>query len=90
VVGISKLVRVVEAYSKRLQVQEKLTTEIANCINEVLQPRGVGVVIEAQHECMTTRGVHKTNIKMVTSCMLGALRDNEMTRQEFFKLIRDT
>jgi GTP cyclohydrolase I len=88
VVGISKLVRVVEAYAKRLQIQEKLTTEIANCINEVLQPRGVGVIVEAQHECMTTRGVHKTNIKMVTSCMLGALRDNDTTRTEFFRLVR--
>ena len=89
VVGISKLVRVVEAYSKRLQVQEKLTTEIASVDPwPDAQPR-VGVVVEAQHECMTTRGVRKTNIKMVTSCMLGALRDNETTRREFFKLIRE-
>ena len=89
VVGISKLVRVVEAYAKRLQVQEKLTAQIADCINEVLEPRGVAVVIEAQHECMTTRGVNKTNIKMVTSRMLGAFRDDARTRAEFVQMIRD-
>ena len=89
VVGISKLVRVVEAYAKRLQVQEKLTAQIADCINEVLEPRGVAVVIEAQHECMTTRGVNKTNIKMVTSRMLGAFRDDARTRAEFVQMIRN-
>ena len=89
VVGISKLVRVVEAYAKRLQVQEKLTTQIADCINEVLEPRGVAVVIEGQHECMTTRGVNKTNIKMVTSRMLGVFRDDARTRAEFVQMIRN-
>ena len=89
VVGISKLVRVVEAYAKRLQVQERLTAEIADCINEVLEPRGVAVVIEGQHECMTTRGVNKTNIKMVTSRMLGVFRDDARTRAEFVQMIRD-
>jgi len=89
VVGISKLVRVVEAYAKRLQVQEKLTAQIADCINDALEPRGVAVVIEAQHECMTTRGVNKTNIKMVTSRMIGAFRDDARTRAEFMQMIRD-
>ena len=89
VVGISKLVRVVEVYAKRLQVQEKLTTQIADCINEVLEPRGVAVVIEGQHECMTTRGVNKTNIKMVTSRMLGVFRDDARTRAEFVQMIRN-
>ena len=89
VVGISKLVRVVEAYAKRLQVQEKLTAQIADCINEVLAPRGVAVVIEGQHECMTTRGVNKTNIKMVTSRMLGVFRDDAQTRAEFVQMIRN-
>ena len=89
VVGISKLVRVVEAYAKRLQVQEKLTAQIADCINEVLEPRGVAVVIEGQHECMTTRGVNKTNIKMVTSRMLGVFRDDARTRAEFVQMIRN-
>ena len=89
VVGISKLVRVVEAYAKRLQVQEKLTAQIADCINEVLEPRGVAVVIEGQHECMTTRGVNKTNIKMVTSRMLGVFRDDAQTRAEFVQMIRN-
>lgn len=90
VVGISKLVRVVEVYAKRLQVQEKLTAQIADCINEVLEPRGVAVVIEGQHECMTTRGVNKTNIKMVTSRMLGVFRDDARTRAEFVQMIRDS
>jgi len=89
VVGISKLVRVVEAYAKRLKVQEKLTAQIADCINEVLEPRGVAVVIEGQHECMTTRGVNKTNIKMVTSRMLGVFRDDARTRAEFVQMIRN-
>ena len=88
VVGISKLARVIEAYSKRLQIQEKLTAQIANTINEVLQPRGVAVVIEASHQCMTTRGVHKPGVAMVTSRMLGAFRDDPTTRREFLSMIR--
>ncbi|MEJ1975733.1 MAG: GTP cyclohydrolase I FolE [Acetobacteraceae bacterium] len=87
VVGISKLARVVDAYAKRLQIQEKLTVQIANTINEVLQPRGVGVVIEAGHQCMTTRGVHKPGVSMVTSRMLGAFRDNPETRRELLAMI---
>jgi GTP cyclohydrolase I len=87
VVGISKLARVVEAYAKRLQIQEKLTSQIANTINEVLQPLGVAVIIEAQHQCMTTRGVHKTGVAMVTSRMLGAFRDNPTTRRELLSMI---
>jgi len=81
VVGISKLARVVDAYSKRLQIQEKLTAQIANTLNEVLQPRGVAVVIEATHQCMTTRGVHKPGVSMVTSRMLGAFRTDPTTRR---------
>ena len=88
VVGISKLARVVEAYSKRLQIQEKLTVQIANTINDVLQPRGVAVVIEASHQCMTTRGVHKPGVTMVTSRMLGAFRSDPTTRREFLSMIR--
>ncbi|GBQ20256.1 GTP cyclohydrolase I FolE [Acidiphilium acidophilum] len=88
VVGISKLARVVDAYAKRLQIQEKLTAQIANTINEVLQPRGVAVVIEAGHECMSTRGVHKTGVSMVTSRMLGAFRDDPSTRREFLSMIQ--
>jgi GTP cyclohydrolase I len=87
VVGISKLARVVDAYAKRLQLQEKLTAQIANTINEVLQPRGVAVVIEANHECMSTRGVHKSGVSMVTSRMLGAFRDNPSTRREVLSMI---
>ena len=87
VVGISKLARVVEAYGKRLQIQEKLTAQIANTINEVLQPRGVAVMIEAEHECMSTRGIHKSGVSMVTSRMLGAFRDNESTRRELLSMI---
>jgi GTP cyclohydrolase I len=87
VVGISKLARVVEAYARRFQVQEKLTAQIANSINEVLQPRGVAVVIEATHECMTTRGIHKRGVSMVTSAMLGAFRDDARTRSEFLQFI---
>lgn len=86
--GISKLARVVEAYSKRLQVQERFTAEIARCINDVLEPRGVAVVVEARHLCMTTRGVHRTNVKMVTSEMLGAFQDDDRIRAEFFDAIR--
>jgi len=81
--GISKLVRVVEAYTRRLQVQERLTAEIAGCINDVLQPRGVAVVVEAQHHCMTTRGVHRSNVAMVTSEMLGSFESDEVLRNEF-------
>jgi len=88
VVGISKLARVVEAFAKRLQIQEKLTAQIANTIESVLQPRGVAVVIESQHQCMTTRGVHQTGVDMVTSRMLGAFRDNADTRRELLALIR--
>ena len=87
VVGISKLARVVEAYARRLQVQEKMTAQIANCIQDVLQPKGVGVVIEAAHQCMTTRGIHKTNVSMVTSTMLGNFRKDEKTRAEFLQMI---
>jgi GTP cyclohydrolase IA len=83
VVGISKLARVVEAYAKRLQIQEKLTAQIANTINDVLKPRGVGVVIRATHHCMTARGVHKPDTDLVTSRMLGCFRDNPQLRQEF-------
>lgn len=87
VVGISKLVRVVDIYARRLQIQEKLTAQIANTIQEVLHPRGVAVVIEAAHECMTTRGVHKPGVTMVTSHMLGEFRDNPATRRELMALI---
>ena len=87
VVGISKLARVVEAYARRFQVQEKMTAQIARCIEEVLAPRGVGVVIEARHQCMTTRGVHKTGVSMVTSKMLGAFREDARTRAEFLQCI---
>lgn len=88
VVGISKLARVVEAYARRFQVQEKMTAQIARCIQMTLQPRGVGVVIEAAHECMTTRGIHKRGVSMVTSKMLGTFRDDARTRSEFLELIR--
>ena len=87
VVGISKLARVVEAYAKRLQIQEKMTAQVANTIDEVLQPHGVAVVIEAEHQCMTTRGVHKQGVNMVTSRMLGAFRTNPETRREFLSMI---
>lgn len=87
VVGISKLARVVEAYARRFQVQEKLTAQIAACIQDVLQPRGVGVVIEASHQCMTTRGVHKTGVSMVTSQMLGSFRADPSTRAEFLRFV---
>jgi len=87
VVGISKLARVVEVYAKRLQIQEKLTAQIANTIDEVLQPQGVAVVIEAAHQCMTTRGVHKPGVTMVTSRMLGAFRTDPSTRREFLSMI---
>ena len=87
VVGISKLARVVEAYAKRLQIQEKLTAQIANTIQQVLEPRGVAVVIEAAHQCMTTRGVNKPGVTMVTSRMLGAFRDDPTTRREVLSMI---
>lgn len=87
VVGISKLARVVDAYARRLQIQEKMTAEIANCIQDVLNPLGVAVVIEAAHQCMTTRGVHKPGVTMVTSRMLGAFRDDPSTRREFLAMI---
>ena len=87
VVGISKLARVVEAYARRFQVQEKLTAQIAHSILDVLQPRGVAVVIEGAHECMTTRGIHKRGVSMVTSAMLGAFRDDGRTRAEFLQFI---
>ena len=90
VVGISKLARVVDAYAHRLQIQEKLTAQIANTLQEGLQPRGVAVVIEASHQCMTTRGVHKSDVAMVTSRMLGAFRDNGETRREFLTMIGRT
>ena len=87
VVGISKMARVLEAYAKRMQIQERLTAQIANLLDRVLQPRGVGVVIEAQHQCMTTRGVHKSGVVLVTSRMLGAFRDDAATRREFLSLV---
>ncbi|MCA0189140.1 MAG: GTP cyclohydrolase I FolE [Proteobacteria bacterium] len=87
VVGISKLARVMEAYAKRLQIQEKLTAQVANTIETVLKPKGVAVVIEAQHQCMTTRGIHKPGVSMVTSRMLGAFRDDASTRREFLAMI---
>ncbi len=87
VVGISKLARVADAYAKRLQIQERLTVQIANTIDQVLQPRGVGVVIEAGHQCMTTRGVHKPGVSMVTSRMIGAFRDDPATRRELLAMI---
>jgi GTP cyclohydrolase I len=87
VIGISKLARLVEVYAKRLQIQEKMTAQIANCLNEALMPKGVAVVLEATHQCMTTRGVHKSGVSMVTSRMLGAFRDNPTTRREFLAMI---
>jgi len=87
VVGISKLARVVEAYAKRLQIQERLTAQIANAIDQVLKPQGVGVVIKASHHCMSSRGVHMHGTDLVTSRMLGCFRDNPMTRQEFMSMV---
>jgi GTP cyclohydrolase I len=87
VVGISKLARVVEAFARRFQVQEKMTAQIANCIEDVLKPKGVGVVVEAVHQCMTTRGIHKSNVSMVTSQMVGAFRKDARTRAEFLRMI---
>lgn len=87
VVGISKLARVVEAFARRFQVQEKMTAQIAECIQRSLQPLGVAVVVEAAHECMTTRGIHKRGVSMVTSSMLGSFRDDARTRDEFLRFI---
>jgi GTP cyclohydrolase I len=87
VIGISKLARLVEMYAKRLTIQEKMTSQIANTLNDVLQPQGVAVVIEAAHQCMTTRGVHKPGVSMVTSRMLGAFRDNPSTRRELLFMV---
>src|SRR5690348_8468073 len=87
VVGISKLARLVEVYAKRLQIQEKMTAQIANTLDEVLQPKGVAVIIEAAHQCMTTRGVHKAGVTMVTSRMLGAFRDDQLSRREVLSMI---
>ena len=86
-IGISKLARLVDVFARRLQVQEKMTAEIAQCLNVGLNPHGVGVVVEAAHECMTTRGVHKTDVTMVTSRMLGVFRSQPQTRQEFLAAI---
>ncbi|HEX3983828.1 MAG TPA: GTP cyclohydrolase I FolE, partial [Acidisoma sp.] len=88
VVGISKLARVVDAYARRLQIQEKMTAQIANTLNDVLQPQGVAVVIEATHQCMTCRGVHRPGTSLVTSRMLGAFRDNPTTRREFLSILQ--
>jgi len=90
VVGISKLARVVEAYARRLQIQERLTAQVANVIDQVLKPQGVGVVIKAAHHCMSSRGVHMHGTDMVTSRMLGCFRDNPMTRQEFLSMVHST
>jgi GTP cyclohydrolase I len=87
VVGISKLARVVEAFARRFQVQEKMTAQIANCIEDVLKPKGVGVVIEAVHQCMTTRGIRKSNVSMVTSQMMGSFRKDARTRTEFLRML---
>ena len=87
VVGISKLARVVETCAKRLQVQETMTAQIANCINDVLKPKGVGVVVEGMHHCMTTRGIHKSGVAMMTSQLLGDFRSDPRTRAEFLNII---
>ncbi len=87
VVGISKIARVIDVFSKRMQIQEKLTAQIANTIEHVLQPKGVAVVVRGQHQCMSTRGVHKTGVTMVTSRMLGAFREDQSTRREFLSII---
>ena len=87
VVGISKLARVVETFAKRMQVQESMTAQIANCINDVLKPKGVGVVVEGVHQCMATRGIHKPGVSMVTSQLLGAFRSDPRTRSEFLNII---
>jgi GTP cyclohydrolase I len=88
VVGISKLARIVDVYGKRLQTQETMTAQIANSIQRVLDPKGVAVVIDAGHQCMTTRGIHKTNATTITSQMLGIFRSDYRTRSEFMNLIK--
>jgi GTP cyclohydrolase I len=90
VVGISKLARVVDAFAKRLQIQEKLTAQIANTVNDVLQPRGVAVLLRASHHCMSTRGVHKPDTDLVTGRMLGCFRDEPRVRQDFLALTQLT
>ena len=90
VIGISKLARLIEIFARRMQIQEKMTAQIANTLDEVLQPKGVAVVIEAQHQCMTTRGVHKPGVSMVTSRLLGAFRSSPDTRREFLSMINST
>jgi GTP cyclohydrolase I len=90
VVGLSKLARLVDAYAKRLQIQEKMTVQIADMLNATLHPKGVGVILEASHQCMSTRGVHKPGASMVTSRMLGAFRDDPSTRREFLSIIRQS
>ncbi|MDI9409653.1 MAG: GTP cyclohydrolase I, partial [Candidatus Pacebacteria bacterium] len=87
VVGISKLARLVDVFAKRLQIQEKMTAQIATCLNDTLQPRGVAVVIEAEHHCMSTRGVHKSGVSMITNRMIGAFHDDRDLRREFMNLI---
>jgi len=87
VVGISKLARVVDAFARRFQVQEKMTAQIAHCIQDVLDPLGVGVIVDAQHQCMTTRGIHKTGVSMVTSKLLGSFREDARTRSEFLRFL---
>lgn len=87
VVGISKLARVVEAFARRFQVQEKMTAQIATCIQDVLQPKGVGVIVEGQHQCMTTRGIHKPGVSMITSQLLGDMRSDARTRTEFLDIV---
>ena len=88
VVGISKLARVVDAYARRLQIQERLTSQIATAIQNTLKPQGVAVMLKATHHCMTTRGIKKSGTSLVTSRMLGCFRDNPMTRQEFLAMVR--
>jgi GTP cyclohydrolase I len=88
VVGISKLARVVHGFARRLQIQEKMTSEIANAIHEVLRPQGVGVVVEAEHSCMTLRGVNTAGASLSTSCLMGVIRDDSRTREEFLRLVR--
>ena len=90
VVGISKLARLVEVYARRLQIQEKMTAQIADALQDVLKPRGVAVVVEAAHQCMTTRGVHKPGVSMVTSRMVGAFRQDARTRREFLSIVEMT
>ena len=87
VIGISKLARVVESYSKRLQVQERMTAQIAHCIHDALKPKGVGVIVEASHQCMTTRGVNKAGVSMITSQLLGLFKTDARTRSEFLNIV---